>query len=344
MRRRINCSSIANSLQCPKFEPDNLSLPGDAAIKGGIIHAAAEAMFYQQPLPKEATPDMIEVAESYMSKLRAIQADYCRDGVSCRIYVEMGVHVPIDGISTGIIDAAIVTPHSIKVIDLKTGQQEVSPVRNKTMMLYCLGLARLFKLQPSFRFSIGIYQPSISGDIQWWDTTVAELLELKTEIEIMLETLDSDKPVPSKACMYCKHQLSCRTPEDGLEQLSPDNADVVISSYKRLPDLTRWMHRVEATMKQLVSQGVNTGYKFVAGRLGQRKWTDDAMAALQAFADSNDIPLDKLMTQELHSPAKIEVLLGKKAMLELGKYIVRNPTASRLVPMTCSADDFLTEE
>lgn len=127
-------------------------------------------------------------------------------------------------------------------------------------------------------------------------------------------------------CKFCRHAGKCRELTNlcmqyvthrnmtiGVGVLAPfEVADVL----EKEPLITLWLKRVkEQALSDMLSGETIPGYKVVAGKPGNRKWTDEVKAYNALIA--NGCSRDEITETKLLSPAAMERAFGKKRAAEL---------------------------
>lgn len=176
-----------------------------AAERGTAMHDAADRVFRNLPVEwKNYAADEKALVEAYVAEVNLIEADY-RD-------YERWVG---DSLCGGTIDAVLESPKGLFVIDLKTGKHDVNPVGNKQLMFYAS--AYLGFMAPIRPIHLGIYQPSISAQIRWWEPTVDEMLHLTRRIK---KAAASNEFVVGNHCQQCKAFGVCWKVKSSMGKLS----------------------------------------------------------------------------------------------------------------------------
>lgn len=114
----------------------------------------------------------------------------------------------------GTLDRAIITPDLIIINDLKWGRMvPVSPVENKQLVLYALGLWNMIRQTgdalPDAEWLLSIDQPRCSGGGGEWRTNLAELFDIGLWIKERVELAQQSNPPRTAShhgCMWCKRK------------------------------------------------------------------------------------------------------------------------------------------
>jgi hypothetical protein len=191
-----------------------------------------------------------------------------------------------------------------------------------------------------------IYQPRINN------VSVDHL----TVDELMAWAEHTVKPTAKKAaegkggykagihCRFCPHGGKCRALSKhctefvethdlrvGVPKLAPFEVAEVLAME---PVIALWLKKVkEQALTTMLEGGEVPGYKVVEGKLGNRKWSDEAnvhQVLKDAGYSTEDITETKLL-----SPAAMDKAIGKKKVAELLEQLIdRAPGAPTLAPET----------
>jgi len=257
-----------------------------------------------------------------------------------------------DGFGTA--DVIILSPHKVRVIDLKFGKGvPVSSKDNSQLRLYALGAFSKFQEEfPNIKeVEYTIHQPrldSISSD----STSLEKLLDwAKYFVKKKANTawIGTGDFVPGDHCQFCRAKATCRARSDY-------NNEIAKLDFRPAPLLTdeeinlvllkassvkAWVTDVEnyATEKAVKENVIPRGYKLVTGTT-HRKLSDQALAAtvlMEKGFSENDI----FEPKSLKSVSKLEKL-GQKGQVAsiLGALIVRPEGAPKLVRDGLIEEDF----
>ena len=242
----------------------------------------------------------------------------------------------------------------IIVRDLKYGQGiPVSSDRNKQLAIYAYSAVKAKEGKDSLASAtntvdIAAVQPRIDGDIEPWVLTVEDLaIFCLTEIQPHVDTINRGVNVKffdrEDVCRFCPAFRSqrCKHVETKANEGLPSvidfdyvkdedrdrygrYADVVISFYKRAKEFVQEKFDFDGE--------VPSGYKVVAGRAGNRKWSDE-QAAAQKLAEH--VSPEKIYKNTLISPTQAAKLLSKSEMKEIEEqFVVRPEGKDKIVPDT----------
>lgn len=248
----------------------------------------------------------------------------------------MPVPVGFDGGSPG---------HMLLVGDLKTGRHKVLAKENKQMMLYALGLLRIYKrLYDITAVRLVIFQP-YAGGADEWDTTPEALEQFgKFAQGRALKAIDAfqrgkkglkpaDFRPSNSACEWCRFSEKCsarsksaaKTVESDLSDEIEMTDEQIVAEYLKLDVMRQHISDIEKAMyKLLINKGATGGFKLVAGRPGNRAWTDQELV-IKTFGD-------KVMKEVVMTPTDALKVIPEE---ELEQFITRKDGQ----PSIATADD-----
>lgn len=233
--------------------------------------------------------------------------------------------------------------------DLKTGRHKVLAKENKQMMLYALGLLRVYKrLYDITAVRLVIFQP-YAGGADEWDTTPEALEQFgKFASKAALKAIDAFqrgkkglKPADFRpgndACQWCRFAESCNAKRKVASRevesdLSDDATEMSLEQLKaewdKLPLMRQHIADIEKAMYAALMRGEQVeGLKLVEGKMGNRSWTD---------ADAIEVSHGDVLKKEvLMSPTEAAKVLSAEEMAELEPFITRKPGQ----PSIATADD-----
>ena len=242
--------------------------------------------------------------------------------------------------------------HMLIVGDLKTGRHKVLAKENKQMMLYALGLLRVYKrLYDITAVRLVIFQP-YAGGADEWDTT-PEALELfgKFAQSRALRAIDAFqrgkkglKPADFKPgndqCQWCRFAEPCNAKrkvasKEVESDLSDDSTEMTLdqlkAEYDKLPLMRQHIADIEKAMYSALMKGEQVeGLKLVEGRPGNRSWGDTDK--FTAIADEWPMVMYK---SSLLSPTEAEKALSPDTWKLLEPFVTRKPGQ----PSIATADD-----
>lgn len=256
----------------------------------------------------------------------------------------------------GTADLVAVMPDGMLIVgDLKTGRHKVTAKENKQMMLYALGLLRVYKrLYDITAVRLVIFQP-YAGGADEWDTTPEALEPFgKFASKAALKAIDAFergkkglKPADFRpgndACMWCRFAESCNAKRkvasvEAESDLSDDSTEMTLDQLKaewdKLPLMRQHIADIEKAMYAALMRGEQVeGLKLVEGRPGNRSWSD--LEAVQLVARGNP---DIMYKETLLSPTEAEKevkALHPEIWAHLETYVTRKPGQ----PSIATADD-----
>jgi hypothetical protein len=308
------------------------------------------------------TDDFVSQVDKYVDYCRPIIAAAELVEVESRVNLTRILHqgVEVDGkplATFGTADLTAITARTdgsymLIVGDLKTGRHRVSAKENKQMMLYALGLVRVYKrLYDITAVRLVIFQP-YAGGADEWDTTPEALEQFgKFASKQALKAIDAfqrgkkglkpaDFRPSSESCQWCRFSEKCQAKrkvaaitED--DDLADDSTEMPIDQLKaewdKLPLMRQHIADIEKAMYSALMRGEQIdGLKLVEGRPGNRSWNDEA--AVRILADEAELTPYKTV---LLSPAELEKELGAEDFAVFNKLVSRKPGQ----PSITTADD-----
>lgn len=249
---------------------------------------------------------------------------------------------------TGIVSHSepLIVGNMLIVGDLKTGRHKVLAKENKQMMLYALGLLRVYKrLYDITAIRLVIFQP-YAGGAEEWDTTPEALEQFgKFASKAALKAIDAFrrgkkglKPADFRpgndACRWCRFAEKCTAKRKAVSSevesdLSNDSTEMSLDQLKaewgKLPLMRQHIADIEKAMYAALMRGEQVeGLKLVEGREGNRTWTD-VEAVKARFGD-------KVLAETVITPTAAAKIIPEE---ELAEFITRKPGQ----PSIATADD-----
>ncbi len=352
----LSASSSDRWLACPPSAVANEAYPNqDTSFtqEGTTAHEVAELIARariegtKEPgeweLPEHFTREMVECAREY--------ADYIEEHkkindatVLLEQKVDFSSWVP-DGFGT--CDCIIIQDDTLTIIDYKYGQGvQVSATNNTQLRLYALGaMSDYGNVLGITNIEMHIFQPRLNN-VSTDYISVDDLLKWATKV--VKPTADKaikgkGKYNPGEHCRFCKHAGRCRSltrlcteqiETHGIISKVPILAPHEIADVLRMePLITLWLKKVkEHAMTTLMNGEDLPGYKLVEGKLGNRKWKDEAEVAATL---ANLYPMDQFTETRLLSPSQMDKAIGKKKVAELLEDLIdRAPGAPTIAPET----------
>lgn len=335
----------------PRFCLQNADLlPKDTSSRfskeGNTAHEIAAAYLQDREpdpanCPTPITEDMRWHGWGYMEYVTGLREEGA--GMS-KLLVEQKMPLWYYQERNAVVDAAVINPGSLHIVDYKYGEGIiVSPEENKQMTIYARNLVENLKLSfPSdFPVSLHIYQPRsrTAGDTPFhvWETTWGEIKRLSDKIEntaLFIQMNNKSQPnylefvASEKTCQWCPAKGFCPERQkqllDGIEALevieekpkslplasalTPEQIAIVL---KNKAQIEKWLKDVEAYAQEQMSTGKTIpGYKLVLSRGGNRYWIDPIKAA-ELLTTSTILKRSEIVEEKIIGPAAIEKLLGK---------------------------------
>ena len=387
-KKWLNCPA---ALAC-EFGLPNES--GQAAVNGTVMHLVAETVLNRVingghkitadkykgvyalnegkgPIKALVKPEKgaVLITDDFVSQVNKY-VDYCRPIIDAAELVEVesrvnltrvlhpGVELNGNPLQTfGTADLVVLMNDGMLIVgDLKTGRHKVLAKENKQMMLYALGLLRVYKrLYDITAVRLVIFQP-YAGGADEWDTTPEALEQFgKFASKAALKAIDAFqrgkkglKPTDFRpgndACQWCRFAESCNakrkvaTASIDFAVVSEETpAEMSLAHLKmewdKLPLLRQHIADIEKAMYSALMRGEAVGgLKLVEGRPGNRSWSDTDK--VEAFAKEHVIE-DLLHKSVLLSPTEAEKVMDGAGWELLAPLVTRKPGQ----PSIATADD-----
>lgn len=263
-----------------------------------------------------------------------------------------------------IVDAAVINPDSLHIVDFKYGAGvAVSPVENLQTTIYAYQVGHKLTLPLDFPVFSHIYQPrnrESDSPEKVWQTTIGDIAERAgrisaqaTIIQINNETKGNPLPfAPSeKACRWCPAKAFCPAREH--EMLS-DFEPLVVKEPETLPmpaalsieqlaavlrhgkKIQKWVDDAFEYATERLKEGHEIpGFKLVLSKGGHRFWKDEKRAA-ELLVLSTILSRKEVVEEKVKSVAAIEKLIGKKKFSAELTALIGKPEGS---PQLAPADD-----
>lgn len=369
----LSPSSAKKWLNCPAALACEFGLPnesGQAAVNGTVMHLVAETVINRVikgedvradtykgvyalnegkgPIKALVKPEKgaVLITDDFVSQVNKY-VDYCRPIIDAAELVEVESRVNLTRVlhpgvalngnllqTFGTADLVAVMPDGMLIVgDLKTGRHKVLAKENKQMMLYALGLLRVYKrLYDITAVRLVIFQP-YAGGADEWDTTPEALEQFgKFASKAALKAIDAFqrgkkglKPADfrpgNSACEWCRFSEKCsarsksvaKTVESDLSDEIEMTDEQIVAEYMKLDVLRQHISDIEKAMyKLLINKGATGGFKLVSGRPGNRAWTDQELV-IKTFGD-------KVMKEVVMTPTDALKVLPEA---ELEQFITR---------------------
>lgn len=266
-----------------------------------------------------------------------------------------------------IVDAAVINPENLHIVDYKYGEGVVvHPERSLQATIYAqtIGSGMLPFPPDDFPVFVHIYQPrgraGETGPGHVWETTWGEIAQISHEISETAKLVqarggdNSESPslpplvfAPSdKACQWCPAKGFCTARQASLaegfeviESQSTPPAPAVLSLEQRTriqhhaAAMKEWLDDVTAYNLERMRGGEKLpGFKLVLSRGGNRKWSDEKKAAELLVRDTV-LKRSEVVEETTIGPAQVEKLIGKnKLSADLTALITKPPGSPVIAP------------
>lgn len=319
-----------------------------------VIEASAMAIAELRVKYPGASIDDIDTmrghAQTYLDHLKAIAEAISPDGAP---YVTLEQRLSMDEWAPGCYgtsDCIMVGGNTLAVVDFKYGQGvEVEAEGNPQMRTYALGALSAYSMIYDIqRVEMYIIQPRICAEPKYAVMAVDELIAWGTDVlaPATKKALDGTGEYASGPwCKFCAIASTCRARAERYTQelagkrytsakpatLTPDEIGEAIRVGEGLAE---WLKDVQGYALRQCLDGVHIpGYKAIAGRLGNRSWTN-AESAFSAMIQAG-VPEEMLYERVPKSLSKIEkdCFESKKAFSAcVGTYVTQAPGNPKLAP------------
>lgn len=322
--------------------------------EGTTAHAVAAALLLDQSEPKD-TPTPIDVAMrqhgwNYMEYVLSLQEK------QSLLLVEQKLELWYMQNRHAIVDAAVINPLALHVVDYKYGEGvPVHPENNLQAVIYAYSVGKGQQLADDHPVFIHIYQPrgrSATQPEQVWETTWGVINTMAYDIEclakmIITPTVRLEFKPSEKACQWCPAKGFCEARRasmlDGIDALAtiedkPKPLANTLSLEQRVmierygDEIIKWVKDVQGyNLEQMVNGNSLPGFKLVMSRGGNRYWTDSQLAA-KLLLEQTHLRREEVIEEKVIGPAGAEKLLGKKSFgQELTNLIDRPPGKPEVV-------------
>lgn len=393
----LSPSAAKKWLGCPAALACEFGIPnesGAAAVNGTAMHSMAENILHRLVAGGEysakpfkgshvlnngkgpikalvkAEKAAVLITDDFVSQVDKY-VDYCRPIIAAAEVVEIEYRVnltrvlhpgvelngaPLQTFGTADL-VAVMTNGMLIVGDLKTGRHRVSAKENKQMMLYALGLLRVYKrLYDITAVRLVIFQP-YAGGADEWDTTPEALEQFgKYASAAALKAIDAFqrgkkglkaadfRPSPD-ACQWCRFSEQCNAKRKAASSIADDDLadepDVTMSidqlkaEWDKLPLIRQHIADIEKAMYAALMRGEKVeGLKLVEGRPGNKSWSSDK-EVLETIAHF-ELGHEMMHKEVLMSPTEAEKQhKGSELWESLEKHVTRKPGQ----PSITTADD-----
>ncbi len=364
-RLDLNPSAADRWITCtasPRFVLANADkLPPDDGTKfskeGTTAHEVAAAMLLdREPVVPEGCPpvdaDMLWHGWNYAEYVQGLRKP------GSILLVEQKLPLWYMPGRNCIVDAGIINPQDIHIVDFKYGEGvPVHPENNLQEVIYVKSVVEkhVGPLGHEFPVFLHIHQPrgrnATDSPFHVWKTTWGEIQKIAGKIENHAMVIQNAEPAggvflefkPSeKACQWCpaKGFCSARQAELGkylpaLSEIEPRlepfpsagtvSAKQLANILRHKEQIVKWLNDAEAYALQLMKGGGKIpGFKLVTSRGGNRYWTNPKAAARALL--KTILKREEVIEEKVIGPAAAEKLLGKhKFGAELVNLIAKPP-------------------
>lgn len=357
----LSASGAYRWLKCPgsarledKFEDE----PSVYAAEGTLAHEMAELKivkhFTADLRPSEFKKRINELKknELYCAEMDRYTNEY-RDYIN-DIYlsfeskpfflaeqrVDFSSYVP-EGFGT--VDCTLVGDKVIHIFDLKYGKGvPVTAENNPQGMLYALGTyIEQSAIDEIEKVVIHIVQPRIKNTSSF-EISSEELLKWAESIKDVAQKAyeGSNEFHVGEHCGFCKANGNCRKQAEkymDIEVIDPAllTDEEIGEGLAKVKELSKWAKKFEDYALVRAQNGGNVkGWKLVAGRGGNRTFTDKAIAA--QLLEEVGLDREEIYKTELISVTAAEKLLGEETLYKIAGNYIQKPEGK---PALATLDD-----
>lgn len=346
----LSASGAYRWLNCPgsarledKFEDE----PSIYAAEGTLAHEIAELKIIKQfttnlrPSEFKKRINELKKNELYSAEMDRYTNEY-RDYIN-DIYlsfeskpfflaeqkVDFSSYVP-EGFGT--VDCTLVGDKVIHIFDLKYGKGvAVTAENNPQGMLYALGTyLEQSAIDEIEKIVIHIIQPRIKNTSSF-EISSEDLLEWAESIKDIAQKAyeGSDEYHVGEHCGFCKANGNCRKQAEkymNIEVIDPAllTDEEIGEGLAKVKELSKWAKKFEDYALVRAQNGGNVkGWKLVAGRGGNRTFTDKAVAA--QLLEEVGLDREEIYKTELISVTAAEKLLGEETLYKIAGNYIQKP-------------------
>ena len=357
----LSASGAYRWLKCPgsarledKFEDE----PSVYAAEGTLAHEMAELKIVKQfttnlrPSEFKKRINELKKNELYSAEMDRYTNEY-RDYIN-DIYlsfeskpfflaeqrVDFSSYVP-EGFGT--VDCTLVGDKVIHIFDLKYGKGvPVTAENNPQGMLYALGTyLEQSAIDEIEKVVIHIVQPRIKNTSSF-EISSEGLLKWAESIKDVAQKAyeGSNEFHVGKHCGFCKANGNCRKQAEkymNIEVLDPAllTDEEIGEGLAKVKELSKWAKKFEDYALVRAQNGGNVkGWKLVAGRGGNRTFTDKAVAA--QLLEEVGLDREEIYKTELISVTAAEKLLGEETLYKIAGNYIQKPEGK---PTLATLDD-----
>ena len=357
----LSASGAYRWLSCPgsarledKFEDE----PSVYAAEGTLAHEIAELKIikhfttYLRPIEFKKRINELKKNELYSTEMDRYTNEY-RDYIN-DIYlsfeskpfflaeqkVDFSSYVP-EGFGT--VDCTLVGDKVIHIFDLKYGKGvPVTAEKNPQGMLYALGTyLEQSAIDEIEKIVIHIIQPRIKNTSSF-EISSEDLLEWAESIKGIAQKAyeGSNEFHVGEHCGFCKANGNCRKQAEkymNIEVIDPAllTDEEIGEGLAKVKELSKWAKKFEDYALVRAQNGGNVkGWKLVAGRGGNRTFTDKAVAA--QLLEEVGLDREEIYKTELISVTAAEKLLGEETLYKIAGNYIQKPEGK---PTLATLDD-----
>jgi Protein of unknown function (DUF2800) len=330
-------SGAAAWLKCTGWLHYNATMPrtsSAASDRGTRLHDEAANRLTMNVASPDLSEDDEAIVAGYVDYVRSI---FDSLGPTAQLFVEQRVHLNKD--IWGTVDAFILSPGRVDVIDFKTGQHRVHARENAQLGVYAAAILKSHSIPPA-DVVLHVAQSSL-GHYDSWAITTERVHNFSLIVETRVDDyLRAPEYVPSaEACRWCRGAAVCRArAEYNLAEVVADfttlNDSDIAALVPKLDQIEAWVDAVRARAMELAECGALPGYSLEL-KPGNRQWAD-ADAACKA--------LEALGIRPKMSPVGIgaaEKVLGKEHPVFI-EHTRRRESTKVLVASTSSTEACIT--
>ena len=378
----LNPSSADRWTTCtasPKFVFDNWDRipPSDTFFnqEGTTAHEVGAA-FLQNRKPDEADKEKCPVPVNAEMQMHGWDyAEYVQNLVKPggRLLVEQKLPLFYMPGRNAIVDAGVINPDEIHIVDLKYGEGIiVDPEGNLQESIYlgCIlkSMAPVWP-GPDMPVFLHIYQPrgrNAEEPFKVWETTLREVeTTMLDKIQFAARDVLAEKNLqflPSdKACQWCPAKGFCEARQryltQDIEALSvisdqaitlpaPDalSMEQIAAVLKHGSNIGKWINDVAGyALSFMKGGGKIPGNKLVLSRGGNRYWSNPAEAAKLLLKDTV-LKENEVYERKIIGPAAAEKLLGKhKFTMELTNMVAKPPGSPVIAPVDDKREEYAVD-
>lgn len=232
----------------------------------------------------------------------------------------------------GTADAVIASDDGdfIQVIDLKYGMGvRVAAAENPQLRIYGLAALNQFEMLGDFKkIKLSVYQPRLDH-VDSEELSVKELMEWAANVKLAASEVRKAQKSNSlngflhpskKACKFCKAKARCPALANIVsKETGADFDDITQTALVAPIDLSAAMDKIELIEQwctgvrskvesELLSGTPVKGYKLVEGKLGNRKWINEAENGLKTIGLHDE----DIYETSMRTPAALEKKIKKK--------------------------------